>query len=72
MQGRDVCAAVVGQDGLDGDPVSGVEGDRATQETDRGGAGLVGEDLGIGQACGVIDRDVRVSELLCVRPEPVG
>jgi hypothetical protein len=38
--------------------VAGVEGDRAAQEADRGPGLLVVEDLGVGQARRIIDRDV--------------
>ena len=43
---------------FDGDAVALVERDGAAQERDRGGGFLVGEHLGVGQAGGVIDRDV--------------
>ena len=53
-----VGGAVVGDQPLDGDAVAGVVRDRAAQEPDRGGGLLVGEDLDVGQAGGVVDRDV--------------
>ena len=43
---------------LDGDAVAAVERASAAQEPDRGGGLLVGEDFGVGQAGGVVDRDV--------------
>ena len=55
---RAVGGAVVGHHALDLDAVGGVEGDRAAQERDRGRGLLVGEDLDVGQAGGVVDADV--------------
>jgi hypothetical protein len=55
-----VAAAVVGQDPLDLDAVPLVVGDGATQESGSGGGFLVAEDLGIGEAAVIVDRDVDV------------
>jgi hypothetical protein len=52
--------AVVGHDPLDLDAVAGKPGARPLEEGNRAGLALVGEDLGSGQARGVIDRDVQV------------
>jgi hypothetical protein len=38
--------------------VRAVEGDRPPQEADRGGRLLVGQDLDVGEAGGVVDADV--------------
>ena len=64
---RAVGRAVVGDHALDGDAVAGVERQRAAQERDGGGGLLVGQDFGVGQAGGVVDRDVneRPSRLAC-------
>jgi hypothetical protein len=56
--GRDVGGAVVGHQSLHLDPVGAVEADRPPQEADRGGRLLVGQDLDVGQAGGVVDADV--------------
>ena len=53
---------------MDGDAVASVELDRAAEEADRGRAGLVVEDLCVGQAGGVVDRDVH--ELPAARASP--
>jgi hypothetical protein len=53
-----VGAAVVGQDPLNGDAVAGVERDGTSEKADDGAPVLIGEDLGVGQAGAVIDRDV--------------
>jgi hypothetical protein len=58
VDGRDVGRSVVGHHALDGDRVAGVERDRASQKRDRAAGLLVGEDLDVGQAGGVIDADV--------------
>ena len=52
--------AVVGHDPLDGDAVAGEPGERPLEEGNRAGLALVGQDLGVGQARGVIDGDVQV------------
>jgi hypothetical protein len=55
---RDITGAVVGHDGFDLDAAVLEPGDRAPEEA-RGGRGpFVGQDLGIGQAGSVVDRDV--------------
>ncbi len=55
-----VAGAVVGHDALHVDAMLGEPGDRSFQERDAGGAFLVGEDLDVGEAAGVVDRDVDV------------
>ncbi len=57
---RDVGAAVVGEDPLNGDAVAGEEGERSAEEADCGCGLLVGEDLGVGEAAVVVDGDVDV------------
>jgi len=52
-------ATVVGHDPLDGDAVAGKPGERPIEEGDRAGLALVGQDLGVGQARGVIDGAVQ-------------
>ena len=54
-----VGAAVVGHDALDGDAVAGEPGERPAEEGGGAGLALVGQDLGIGQARGIVDRDVQ-------------
>src|SRR5213080_4004472 len=66
VDGRDVGAAVVGDQLLDGDAVAGEVSHRSAQEADRGGRLLVVEDFDVGQAGGVVDRDV--DELPADRP----
>jgi len=58
MGDRDVGGSVVGHQPLHRDPVRAVEGHRPSQEADRGGRLLVGQDLGVGEAGGVVDADV--------------
>jgi hypothetical protein len=53
-----VAAAVVGQDPLDGDATGGEPGLGSGEEPDRGLAGLVRVDLGVGQPGVVIDGGV--------------
>src|SRR5215216_4137400 len=60
VNGGPVGRAVVGHDALDGDAVTGVERDGAAEERDRGAGLLIAQDLGVGQAGGVVDRDVHV------------
>src|SRR5918999_5693461 len=55
---RDIAGAVVAHHALHGDPVAGVEPDRAAQEARGGHALLVREYLDVGQARGVVDADV--------------
>jgi hypothetical protein len=50
--------AVVGQDALDGHAMARVERDRAVQKPNGGCGRLVAENLGVGQAAGVIDGDM--------------
>jgi hypothetical protein len=67
-----VGAAVVGQHLLHGEAVACVERDSTPEEGDDGASFLVGEDLGVGQAGAVIDRDVDVSPSRragAIRPE---
>jgi hypothetical protein len=52
--------AVVGDEFLDGHAVAFEERDRAAEERDRGRGLLVGQDLGVGQARGVVDGDMDV------------
>ena len=52
--------AVVGHDPLDGDAMAREPDQRPLEEGDGPGLALVGEDLGVGQARGVIDGDVQV------------
>ena len=52
--------AVVGHDPLDADAVAREPGERPREEGNRAGLALVGQDLGVGQARGVIDGDVQV------------
>ena len=58
MDGGDVGGAVVGQDPLDGDAVSLVVGDGATEEAGRGRRAFVCEDFGVGEPGVVVDGDV--------------
>jgi hypothetical protein len=58
VDGRDVGGAVVGEDPLDRDPVAGEEADRSAQEDEGGRRPLVAQDLGVGEAGGVVDADV--------------
>jgi hypothetical protein len=60
VRDREVGAAVVGEDPLDGDAVAAVERERAAEEADSGGCFLVCEDLGVGEAAVVVDGDVDV------------
>ena len=60
MDGGAVCASVVGEQLLDGDPVAGIESERSLEKPDRGGGFLIGENLGVGQASAVVDDDVDV------------
>src|ERR1035441_8478958 len=50
--------AVVGEQLLHRHPVALIEGDRPPEERDDGAGLLVGQDLGIGQARAVVDRDM--------------
>ena len=52
--------AVVGHDPLDRDAVAGEPGEGPLEKGDGGGLALVGQDLGIGQARSVVDRDMEV------------
>ena len=45
-----VTAAVVGQDGFNGDPASGEPGHRPVQDRHRGNSGFVVVDLGVGHS----------------------
>ncbi len=58
MHGREVGAAVVGEDALDADAVAVEEGDRSLQESDRGRGLFVGEHFGVGEPAEVVDGDV--------------
>jgi hypothetical protein len=58
VQGGAIAGAVVAHYALNGDAVAGVERDSSSQEADGGGGFLVGEDLDVGQAGGVVDADV--------------
>src|SRR5215467_2771306 len=60
-QAGNVAAAVVADDAFDGDPGCGVPGVRAGQERGCGFAGLVGQDLGIGQPGVVVEGGVQVA-----------
>src|ERR671930_2087643 len=60
VKGGAVAGAVVGEHAFDGDAVAAVEGDRALQEAGRGRGLLVAEDLRVGEAAVVVDRDVDV------------
>ena len=55
---RDVRRAVVGHDLLDVNALASEPGDGSTEEADGGLASFVGQDLDVGEACGVIDADV--------------
>jgi hypothetical protein len=57
---RDLGRAVVSHQALHTDAVGVVEAQRAAKEADRGGGLLVGEDLNVGQAGGIVDADVHV------------
>src|SRR5215218_9748041 len=58
VDGGTVGRAVVGHDALDGDAVTGVEGDCALEKRDRGDGLLIGQDFDVSQARRVIDADV--------------
>jgi hypothetical protein len=58
VHGRAIWRAVIGEHSLDLDAVALEELDRAAQEADGGRRLLVVEDLGVGQARGVVDGDV--------------
>src|SRR5215211_2104583 len=58
MQPGAVAGAVVGEHPLDRDPHALEPGDRPPQEPRGGGALLVGQDLDVGEAGGVVDADV--------------
>src|SRR6059058_3660561 len=60
VQGGDVGRAVVSHDALDDDAVALEELQRSPQKADRGRGLLVAQDLGVGQAGGVVDGDVDV------------
>ena len=60
VHGRAVGATVVGDQPLGGDAIAGKVRDGAMKESDGGDRFLVGEDLDVGQAGGVVDRDVDV------------
>src|SRR6266540_133106 len=53
-----IAGAVVGEDALDLDPERGEPGDCTTQEAGGGLAPFVRQDLGIGEPCCVVNRDV--------------
>src|SRR5579859_6724261 len=53
---RAIAATVVGEDALDGDALTGIEGHRPLQEGGGGGRCLVGQLLDVGQAAEVVDR----------------
>src|SRR3954453_21599941 len=72
VHGRAVGRAVVGDQLLDGDAVAREVLDGAAQEADGGDRLLVGEDLDVGQAGGVVDRDVHVFPADEVAAVPVG
>ena len=55
---RAIAGAVVGEDALDRDAQRREPGNRATKDAGRGGATLVGQDLGVGEPGGVVDGDV--------------
>ena len=55
---RDVWGAVVGHHAFDVDAVAGVELDSALEEGDGCRALLIGENLGVGQAAVIVDRDM--------------
>ena len=57
---RAVGGAIVGKQALHGDPVASEEGDCAPQETGCGRGAFVVEDLDVGEAAVVVDRDVDV------------
>jgi hypothetical protein len=57
---RAVAGAIVCEQLLDLDAVAGEELDRSTEERDDRGGLLVGEDLGLGQARAIVNRDVHV------------
>ena len=58
VHGRDVGRAVVGQHPLDSNPALGKPRRGAAQEGDRGLAALVGQDLDLGEAGGIVDHYV--------------
>jgi hypothetical protein len=65
---RLVAGPVVGHDSLDGDALGGEPGDGTAEEPDTGHAGLVVEDLDVGQAAGVVDGDVAVVPAVLAGP----
>ena len=69
VDGRDVGAAVICEQLLDLDPVAAVERPGSAKEGHRGRGFLVGQHLGIGQSCAVVDRDMH--ELPADRVVPV-
>jgi hypothetical protein len=58
VDGGSVGRSVVGDEVLDGDAVSSVERDGASQEPGFCGGFLVGQDFGVGEPGRVVDRDV--------------
>src|SRR2546423_1638249 len=60
VQGGDIGRAVVSHDALDDDAVALEELQRSPEKADRGRGLLVAQDLGVGQAGGVVDGDVDV------------
>jgi hypothetical protein len=56
---RTVGRAVVGHDPLDGDAVAAEPAERPVEEGDGAGLALVGENLAVGEPCGIVDRDVQ-------------
>src|SRR5919108_3836895 len=58
VRDRDIRGAVVCEQPLDADAVATEEGERPAQEADRRHGLLVRQDLGVGEAAVVVDRDV--------------
>lgn len=66
---RDVARSVVGHHGLDSDTLAGKPGERTLEERHRRGFSLVGQDLDVGGAGGIVDTDVDI--LPAYTPSPV-
>jgi len=66
---RDVARGVVGHHGLDSDTLAGKPGECTLEESHRGAFSLVGQDLDVGEAGGIVDTDVDI--LPAYTPSPV-